>query len=92
MTHAGPRGTLTAPTKEFIAMYMNGEFQHGNNPVANWHVSCLSLNRDHNDNVKPSKPERDTSKKRIDLVAATINAMARAILQEKPSEPRVLFV
>lgn len=83
---------LTAPTKEFIAMYMNGEFQHGNNPVANWHVSCLSLNRDHNDNVKPSKPERDTSKKRIDLVAATINAMARAILQEKPSEPRVLFV
>ena len=49
---------LTSPTKEFITMYMNGEFQHGNNPVANWHVSCLSLDRDHNDNVKPRKPER----------------------------------
>jgi len=82
---------LTAATKEFIALYMNGEFIHGNNPVANWHVSCLSLNRDCNDNVKPNKPERDISKKRIDLVAATVNALVRAIGQES-HEPRVIFV
>lgn len=83
---------LTQPTKEFIEMYMAGEFQHGNNPVANWHVSCLSLDRDHNDNVKPRKPERDNSKKRIDLVAATINAMKRAVPAEDSSEARVIFI
>lgn len=84
--------SLTGPTKDFLAMYMAGEFQHGNNPVANWHVSCLCLDRDHNDNVKPNKPARDVSKKRIDLVAATIDALKRAVPREKPVEPRVTFV
>lgn len=74
---------LTAATKEFLALYLASELQHGNNPVMNWHVSCLSLIRDKNDNVKPSKPERDNSQKRIDLVSSTINAMVRAVVNEE---------
>jgi phage terminase large subunit-like protein len=83
---------LTQATKEFLDGYINGEFQHGNNPIMNWHVSCLSLKHDRNDNVAPDKPQRDNSQRRIDLVAATVNAMARACLEEKESEVRVLFV
>lgn len=76
---------LTAATKGFLTMYMNHEFLHGNNPVMNWHVSCLSLDRDHSANVKPEKPAADIAKKRIDCVAATINALARALVVEKKS-------
>lgn len=83
---------LTHATKEFLAMYMNSEFCHGNNPVANWHVSCLSLERDKSDNVRPSKPARDISKKRIDLVAATVDALARAtVLRRELADDLVIF-
>ncbi len=81
---------LTTATKEFLDAFRNNEFEHANNPVMNWHVSCLSLDRDHSDNVKPNKPPRDISKKRIDLVAATITAMTRAITA-KPEETPLCF-
>lgn len=76
---------LTAATKEFLALYMSRQLIHGNNPVMNWNVSCLALDSDHNDNVKPAKPKRDTASKRIDLVSATINAMCRAMLLQHES-------
>jgi phage terminase large subunit-like protein len=84
--------TLTAGTKEFLDGYINGEFEHGNNPIMNWHVSCLALKHDRNDNVAPDKPQRDNSQMRIDLVAATVNAMSRVVLEEKESDARVIFV
>jgi phage terminase large subunit-like protein len=72
-------------------MLMAGEFEHANNPVANWHVSCLALQQDTNDLVRPSKPKRDTAKKRIDLVVAVIDALKRATV-EQSAGPRVAFV
>ena len=42
-------------------------------------ASCLQLQYDHKDNCQPSKPERLKSAKRIDGIAATVNALARAI-------------
>lgn len=71
---------LTGGTKEFLALYQTGSLVHANNPIMNWHVSCLSLASDENDNVKPRKPKRDVASKRIDLVSATINALSQAIL------------
>ena len=38
---------------------------------------------DGGDNCKPAKPPRDTAAKRIDGVAATITAMARALFAEE---------
>lgn len=83
---------LTQATKEFLDGYINGEFEHANNPIMNWHVSCLGLKHDRNDNVAPDKPQRDNSQKRIDLVAATVNGMVRAVKAEKETEARVLFL
>lgn len=61
---------------------MNKQLAHGNNPILNWHASCLSLATDGGDNCKPVKPARDTASKRIDGIAALITAGARAFLLE----------
>lgn len=69
---------LSAATKAFMGLYMSKQLAHGNNPIFNWHVGCLSLKSDGGDNVKPIKPPRDTASKRIDGVAATVMALSRA--------------
>lgn len=73
-------GGLTEATKKLLGLYMSRQLAHGNNPILNWHASCLALATDGGDNAKPVKPPRDTSSKRIDGIAATVTAMARAIL------------
>lgn len=73
---------LSTATKKFIGLYMDRKLIHGNNPILNWHVSCLALATDGGDNVKPVKPPRDKAAERIDGVAATVNAMARAIFMK----------
>ena len=73
---------LTAATKHFIGLYMNRKLAHGNNPILNWHASCLALVTDGGDNCKPRKPPRDTAAKRIDGVAAAMAAPARALFAE----------
>lgn len=77
--------TISPPTKEFLGIYRDKALAHGNNPILNWHASCLSLKGDGADNVKPDKPERATASKRIDGIAATITAMARASVIAKES-------
>jgi len=71
---------LSAATKFILEKYQDHHFRHGNNPVYNWHTSCLQVQYDHKDNVQPSKPERLKSKMRIDGMQATITAAARAMV------------
>jgi phage terminase large subunit-like protein len=71
---------LSHPTKFLLSAYVDQKIRHGNNPVFNWMASCLQLQYDHKDNCQPSKPERGKSAKRIDGIAATVNALARAIV------------
>ncbi len=78
-------GGLTVATKKFLGLYMNQQLAHGNNPILNWHASCLALVTDGGDNCKPAKPARDTATKRIDGIAAIITAGARAFLMEDNS-------
>ena len=76
--------TMSGPTKDLIAMHMSNRLAHGNNPILNWNASCLALMSDGNDNVRPAKPPRATSSKRIDGVVAVITALARATLLYQP--------
>lgn len=82
-------GGLSAATKQFIGLYMDKKLIHGNNPILNWHVSCLALATDGGDNVKPSKPARDKASERIDGVAAIITGMARAMFMEPKSSAAI---
>jgi len=45
--------------------------------------SCLCTRSDGNDLIKPVKPDREKDFSRIDLLAATIDALARAIVFEE---------
>lgn len=71
--------SLSDPTKKLLGLYMNRQLLHGNNPLLNWNASCLALVSD-NDNVRPNKPSRDSAAKRIDGIAAIINALSRATM------------
>lgn len=74
---------LSHPTKFLLSAYVDQKIRHGNNPVLNWMASCLQLQYDHKDNCQPSKPERGKSAKRIDGIAATVTALARATVAQE---------
>jgi phage terminase large subunit-like protein len=72
---------LNEPTKKVLHLIVEGLFHHGGHPVITWHASCLStVNR--NDLIRPAKPDREKETARIDLMAAAITAMYRAISTE----------
>jgi phage terminase large subunit-like protein len=79
---------LSHATKFLLSAYVDAKLRHGNNPVLNWMASCLQLQYDHKDNCQPTKPERGKSGKRIDGIAATVNALARAVVPA-PNRPSV---
>jgi phage terminase large subunit-like protein len=59
-------------------------FRHRGHPVLRWMADCVDVARDPSDNIKPVKPDRYRSSKRIDGIAAHVNALARALLRETP--------
>lgn len=71
---------LSHATKFLLSAYVDRKLRHGNNPVYNWMAGCMQLQYDHKDNCQPTKPERMKSAKRIDGIAATVNALSRALL------------
>ncbi|MGA2501720.1 MAG: terminase TerL endonuclease subunit, partial [Tepidisphaeraceae bacterium] len=69
---------LSEATKLLLRWILNGQLRHGNHPVLTWMAACLQLQYDRKDNCQPHKPERLRSSKRIDGIAATVNALSRA--------------
>jgi phage terminase large subunit-like protein len=59
-------------------------YRHRGHPVLRWHADCVDVARDPNDNLKPVKPDRYRSAKRIDGIAAHVNALSLALLRETP--------
>jgi phage terminase large subunit-like protein len=80
--------SLTSPCKELErAVYGSTPaaplFRHGGHPVLRWMADCVEVRQDDNGNLKPSKPDRRKSAKRIDGIAACVNALARGITHEE---------
>lgn len=76
---------LNEATKKLIALVATGDLIHGGHPVMAHHASCLCTVSDGNDLIKPVKPDREKDFSRIDLLAATIDGLARAIVFEDKS-------
>jgi phage terminase large subunit-like protein len=72
---------ISEPTKKLLELVICGKCRHAGHEVLRWNADCLSLKSDGNDNVRPSKPNRMTSSKRIDGMAAIIIALSRIIVQ-----------
>lgn len=66
---------LSPPTKELLRAIKAGELEHNGNPVDRWNVDAVELKRDNSDNVRPVKPDRNKSGKRIDGFVALILAI-----------------
>ncbi|MEN2423018.1 terminase TerL endonuclease subunit [Streptomyces rimosus] len=68
---------MTQPMTELMRMLKAHELRHGGNPVARWMADNLTAKRpaDDPDRVRPVKPERMRSGKRIDGAVALIFAV-----------------
>ena len=68
-----------------------GKVVHDGSPLLTWCLSNAVEVSDNNGNIKLSKKHKDDSQ-RIDLAAAVINAMVRALVNEPETGGRVFFV
>jgi len=87
---------MTEPLKELQTRLIDRELVHGGNPVTRWHADDLEVRRqrDNPDMMRPVKPERGASTKRIDGIVTILLAIkARQVwsVQEPQGETTFLF-
>ncbi len=66
---------LSPPTKELLRLIKTTELEHNGDPVTRWNIDAVELKRDNSDNVRPVKPDRQKSGKRIDGFVALVMAV-----------------
>ena len=74
--------SMSAPTKEFYLLLMEGRIIHGGNPVLRWMAGNVVIDTDPAGNIKVTKAK---SKEKIDGIVAAIMALDRCIRQEGQS-------
>jgi len=72
--------SFSEPAKDILVKTMQGQINHGNNPVLRWCADNLVMVPDANENIRPAK---DKATDRIDGFVALIMAWARAMFSEK---------
>ena len=75
--------SMAAPTKEFERLALRGDIKHFNNPVFNWMLQNVQIERNPEDQIKISKRK---SREKIDGVAALINAIGAWLIVESKNE------
>ena len=71
--------SMSAPTKEFYRLLMEGQIIHGGHPVLRWMAGNVVIDTDPAGNIKVTKAK---SKEKIDGIVAAIMALERCIRQE----------
>lgn len=74
--------SMSPAAKDYEKRIRSGELEHGGNPVMNWMVSCVEVKQDPAGNIKPVKPDRRKTGKRIDGVVGHIMSLSRAVWSE----------
>ncbi len=77
--------SMNAPTQDLLKLVLERTLRHGGNPVLRWMADCVTVKQDPAGNIKPVKPDRRKSSKRIDGIVALIMAVDRAMRHEGPS-------
>lgn len=75
---------LSAPSKSLERMVLGSTvdkplIRTGGNPLLRWNADCVDIRSDDNGNIKPVKPDRNKSSKRIDGIVALIMAEREAM-------------
>lgn len=81
--------SLNDPSKEFQGFIVRHELDHGGHPVMTLQVLHCCVVTDKNENIMPTKQSRT---KRIDGIAASVNAIRVAIDAEEPASVGVQFL
>ncbi|OIQ16557.1 MAG: hypothetical protein BM557_09595 [Flavobacterium sp. MedPE-SWcel] len=66
---------LSAPTKEFERLVYKSVLKHCGNPVMAWMLAGCQTRVDNNENIRIDKGRSNTNGRRIDGIAAAINAI-----------------
>lgn len=78
--------SMSAPTKEFYKILMEGRMVHGGNPVLRWMAGNVVIDTDPAGNIKVTKAR---SKEKIDGIVAGIMALDRCIRNQGQSQGSV---
>ena len=76
---------FSEPCKEFEAALVSRRLLHGGHPVLRWMADCVELEQRSDGAVRPRKPDRMQSGKRIDGIVAAIMGLSGAMLIDRPS-------
>ncbi len=85
---------MTQPMKELQRLLRAGGLRHGGNPVAAWMADALEAKSpaDDPDRVRPVKPDRRKTGKRIDGMVTLLQAIdGRMALDEAPAAPFFIY-
>ena len=74
--------SMSSPTKELLNIVIAKQIRHGGNPVLRWMADSMTVKQDPAGNIKPVKPDRGKSGKRIDGIVALIMALDRLVRNE----------
>lgn len=77
---------MGAPPKEFERLVLSRKIRHGGHPILRWSMRCTTVKSDPAGNIKPAKPDRLKSSKRIDPIVAGIMAISGITRHEKAPE------
>ena len=66
---------LSPACKELERLLGNEAFRHGGNPVLRWMASVVEVRNDGLDNIRPVKPDRHKSSRRIDGIQAAVTGL-----------------
>lgn len=72
-------GWMNEPTRELLNLILQRRMAYEPNPVSTFNADCLSIKQDENDKVRPVKPERHKTNKRIDGMVSRIMALDGAL-------------
>lgn len=82
-------GSLSGPTQLLLDLYQSRRFRHGAHPILDWNAACCDTRSNGNEGIMFVKPDRKKSDKRIDGIAACVNALAMwlktGVEQNEPS-------
>lgn len=67
--------SLSPPSKELERLIVRKRLRHGGHPVLRWMADVVEVKQDGEGNIKPVKPSRAKSSKRIDGIVALVMAI-----------------
>jgi phage terminase large subunit-like protein len=79
-----PQGAITfnAPCRRLEELVLSRRLRHNGHKLLRWNVDCCTVAADANANIRPVKPDRLKSSKRIDGVVALLMALWRSMCAE----------